>query len=71
VQSQLERDEKSIHIFVGLLLGVLVAAVGLGLLWVAEEVFGVRGAVLWPLADVVLVGAVLVVVGYVYRHRRS
>jgi len=37
VQSQVERDEKSVHIFVGLLLGVLVAAVGLGavFLWQA------------------------------------
>ncbi len=71
MQSQLERDEKSIRIFAGLLLGVLVAAVGLGLLWVAEEVVGIRDAALWPLSNVVLVGAVLVVVAYVYRHRRS
>ena len=71
VQGQQAREDKSVHIFVGLLLGALVLIGGTALLWVAEEVVGVRDAVLGPLSTVVLIGAVLVVVAYVYRHRRS
>lgn len=62
VQAQPQRDEKSITIFIGLLL----AAVGLPLLWMLDRAFNLSGG----LSGSIVCGAVLVAFIYISRHQR-
>ncbi|WP_167305759.1 hypothetical protein [Nocardioides euryhalodurans] len=68
MQSQVERDDKTVTIVTGVLLGGLVTALGLGLLRVAVEVLGLPdrlGEGLWLAVQAVALAAA---VGHVWRH---
>ena len=62
MKAQPQRDEKSITIFIGLLL----SAVGLLLLWTLDGAFNLSG----DLSGFTVCGAVLVAFLYISRHRR-
>ena len=70
VQDQQRREEKSLHIFVGVLVMGVVMVLGTALLWTADETVGLAGVggVLQLTVEVV---AVVAGIGYVYWHRRS
>lgn len=71
VQSQRQRDAKSVTIFAGVLLGAAVLVGGMLLLWIADEMVGLRTDVASALFFTVQAATVIVVVAYVarFRHR--
>ena len=71
MQDQRERDEKSVHIFIGLLLCALITVVGLGVLSLVDELFTFSEGLSGSVSRVIIGGAVLAAVAYLYRHRRS
>lgn len=70
MQAQEQRDEKSIRIFTGLLLGVLLTLGGMFLLWVVNEAFALDGLSGGDLPGFLMGGGVLLALAYVARHRR-
>jgi ACR3 family arsenite efflux pump ArsB len=69
MKSQERRDEEAVTIFTGLLLFVLVAAVGALVLVLVHQSVSLRGDVLSVLVYVVLGCAVAASIRYIYRHR--
>jgi membrane protein implicated in regulation of membrane protease activity len=70
VQDQAQRDAKSVIIVTGFLLAAAIHALGLLLLWIADEFIGVPQDVNSSLTLALEVTAVVVLVAYVARNRR-
>jgi membrane protein implicated in regulation of membrane protease activity len=70
VQNQAQRDEKSVIIVTGSLLGAAVLVLGLLLLWIADELIGVPQDVDSSLTLALEATAVVVLVAYVAGNRR-
>lgn len=69
MKSQERRDEETVTIFAGLLLFLLVAAVGAVTLVIAHQFVALKGDLLNVLVYGVLGAAVAVSVRYIYRNR--
>jgi membrane protein implicated in regulation of membrane protease activity len=70
VQDQEQRDAKSVTIVTGFLLGAAVLALGLLMLWLADELIGVPQNVISSLTPAIEATALVVLVTYVAWNRR-